>query len=144
MAVIASSASSTQTATVTLTDWWLKDPLDATRNMTICIAGPHQTSKKETQARFEPIGRTRPVYVADTILGEDGRLHLEFWTDSEATAFDLLRGGQRTLLIQSPRGKQWYARLGEDRESSFEFAHDTTDYRVITIDFGEVDMPPTD
>lgn len=141
MAEIASSGSTVQSISPTITDWWLKDPDDASANITIDVSNTtFQTEEDEEMAVFKPLGRIYPVVVSDVIHGQDGELEIEFTTANAYEAFRTLRNRQRTLLLQSGwLSQQWYIRLGKTLKT---VNHNTNPiWRKIRIEYIEVDAP---
>ena len=141
MADIYSAISTVASATVTFTDWWLKDPTTPALNSSIDVQEPLRLEKFETQAVFRPLGRTLPVVVSGTLNGEQGTLDMDFTTKAAFDAFDALRNTQRVLLLQSPFGDNLYVRLGATRDASLKHADSTSQYRDVSIGFVQVDKP---
>lgn len=139
---IGSVYSTTATATLTFSEWWLKNPLDSTYNQTLSVMGDggFKRSRKEEQSIYEPLGRPMPIVVRGVIRGERLKLQLEFLTQAAWDKFEDIRNQQQTLLLQ--RGytnEEWYGVLGAERELT-EARHDAN-YKVIDIDFIETDAP---
>lgn len=99
--------------------WWLKDPLDPTRNLRLRLTETGFTSQaEEPQGIFWGLSRATPVVVSDTPRSESFELGLSFLDDAEYARFETLRASQRTLLLQSDWGEQWWVRLGGTRQAS--------------------------
>lgn len=115
--VVTSAASSTSAATIVNTEWWIKDPIDSSRDMTVDITGETFVQESEEErATYKPLGRKNPVTVSDVVHGETFQLDMEFTTRVNYDKFEVLRLSQRVLLLQ--RGytnDQWYIRLGKTR-----------------------------
>lgn len=141
MAALSSAPSGTQTATVTVDRWWLKNPLNSAQNTTVEVVTPFRTDRPEPQTVYRPLGRNRPVVTAGTMQGEEGELILECWTQAEYDAVTTIRSSQQVLLLQSPFEQQWYVRLGASRRTEFTFAAGTTRARTVQVSFVEVDRP---
>lgn len=128
-------------ATLTIPDWWLKDPIEPAHNMVLDIYGDSfQQTKHEDQAVFHAIGRSKVIVVADVVRGEHFTLTPEFLTQTTYDAFEIIRNSQRVLLLQ--RGytnEQWYIRLGNERSTSL--LNFSPPYRRISIEAEEVDAP---
>lgn len=136
-------SATTPAVTVPLDDnWWLKDPLDPARNAKVAVPAPLETERLEDQAVKRPLGRTRPVVLRGALYGESGTLPVECVTQAEFDAVELLRSGQRTLLLQSPLGDHRYVALGETRRSSLVAANADARIRNVAVAFVEVDAPP--
>jgi hypothetical protein len=142
MATITSLASIAVAASFASREWWLKDPLDASRNMTFDVVGDRVTqSATEERATYKPLGRKNVVIISDVIHGEHFELTLEFLTDTAYNRFETLYKSQRTLLLQ--RGftnEQWWIRLGQVR--TLTILNFTPPIRQVKIDAEEVDAPP--
>jgi hypothetical protein len=119
MSTFVSAASSTVVAgaQLTLTDWWLKDPIDPTRNMAVDIRGDDfQQNSSTQQAEYHPLGSKYPIIVSDVVGAEEFFLHFEFTSKAAYLAFEVLRTSQRTLLLQRTyTGDQWYIRFAAKR-----------------------------
>jgi hypothetical protein len=147
MPVITSAAAATQSATVTVTSWWLKDPTTPARNMPLKVervSGGLPFSKPEDLGEFSPLGRTRDIFIADQVRGEQIDLPLIFTTAADWTSFETLRGSQRVLLLQSDMTAQWYVRIGKDRKAQLQFSGERTTtkpVRRVVPHFVEADTP---
>lgn len=138
---IYSPPSTTASATVTLTAWWLKDVKAPALNREIDVLGPLRSERRESQGVFRTLGRDRPVVVSGPLTGEEGELVVDFVDQAEYDDFEALRETQRVLLLQSPFGDSYYVRLGENRRTSFEAANGADRFREVTVGFIEVDRP---
>lgn len=141
--------SSTVTATVTISEWWMKVPQKPSLNLKLVDAmaqsqgkvGPALPSTShESIGMFAPIGRTKRVPVYDTVLGGVLSIVLEFITKAAHDAFVAIRNNQQTILLQSPTGDQWYLRIqpdvGDDWMMSF-----NPQWWHIEFTAEEVDIP---
>lgn len=142
MATIASALSATAAALFQSKDWWLKDPLDASRNMVIDQIGDKVTqTATEERATYKPLGRKNVVIISDVIHGEHFDLTLEFLTEEAYNRFETLFKSQRTLLLQRGfTGEQWWIRLGQVR--ALTILNFSPPVRQVRIDADEVDAPP--
>lgn len=141
MAELSSSGSTVQSISPTITDWWLKDPDDASANIIIDISNTtFQMEEKEEMAVFKPLGRIYPVVISDVIHGQDGELEIEFTTSAAFEAFRTLRNRQKTLLLQSGwLSQQWYIRF---RDTLKIVNYNTNPiWRKVRIEYVEVDIP---
>lgn len=141
MALISSPPSATASVTVTATGWWLKDPIDPTVNAAIVVVGEPSTHRDEQAGVFYPLGSTRPVVVADAMTGADGALKLLTTTPAAYAALVALLTRQRTLLLQSPFGEQWYVRLIGSRPSTLKASLAAAPYREYQFSYVEVAAP---
>jgi len=106
------SAAATASATTTLTSWWLKNPLNPAQNIAVTVVDGHPTSQTERAATHYPLGSNSPAIVSDVVTGRDGQLTVLTTTATAYTALVAIVTSQQTVLMQSPFGEQWYARLG--------------------------------
>ena len=96
--------------------FWLKDPLNPASNLRIRFAEDDLIStRSEEQGVFEPGGRRTAVVVSGIIRSDT----ISGWTigvtsDAQRDAVLRLLNSGRTLLFQTPMGKQWYVRPGAD------------------------------
>ena len=141
-------ASSTVTSAVTVTNgsWWLKDPTDPALNVAIPVdaTSPIAFSRNERVTFHQPIGRSRKVWVADTLMGEEFDLKLVFTDDTTYEAFDAIRSGQRTLLLQSDDEEQWFIRMSNQRQYEYPEVQGRRSGRAVrrlSIRCVEVDPP---
>lgn len=134
---------STTTAAVTAapTSWWLKDPTDATVNQAVNVNQPPKTSRVEQSGAFYPLGRTRPVVVADAMTGDDGAIGLLTLTAAAYTALLVLLKRQRVLFLESPFGESWYVRLMGSRDTTLSRSAAAAPYRQTSVTYVETDMP---
>lgn len=142
MGSISSTVSSTASATVTTTAWWLKDPQAASRNMMIDVLAWEYDEPEQT-AVFYPEGRTEAVVLTGEITGIEGQVTLQFKTVATFASYTTLRGGQRALLIQSDMTQQWYVRFLDRVHVKLEntAARTSLPLRRVTIPFVEVTAP---
>lgn len=124
------------------TGWLMKDPLDPTQNQAIDLRmDSFDTDIKEEQAVYMPIGRSKPIVVADVVRGEDGTLKVECDSLAKATAWEAIRNKQHTLLLQRvyTDPKNWYIRLGADMKKTV--TNTTPPLYRYEIQYVEVDAP---
>lgn len=69
-------------------------------------------TRREQAGFFDPIGRTRSVKIADTILGDEFPLSITCTTTAIRTAVMAILNSQLTALLQDPAGRQWYVAFG--------------------------------
>jgi hypothetical protein len=119
--------------------WWIIDPYHPWQNAALAPTELAQTVEESAQAHL-PLGRDRPVVLADQLYGEDGTV--SYWTK---TAEDLLRMRnllrcQHTMLLRSPfDDEQWYVRFTE-RARSYETPYPTV-LRAHQLKYYEVEAP---
>lgn len=141
MALLVSSASAPASATPTYTEWWLKDPMDVTLNMTLHLEGEAvESSREEDQGLFYPLDDPAPVIASGQLRPEV--VALSVFCPDAATEASLvaLRETQRVLLLQAPTGEQWYGKFGPSwvrRRSGL-----GTPWRRIETEFRGTAMPP--
>lgn len=115
MPEIVSDPSSTDSETLSVTDWWLIDP-DNLQALKLKIWGPSfDTDRVEDQGLFAPLGRAREVVVSDVIRGERFTLKLYFDNQADYDTFETLRGRIKPLLLKSDMATQWWVKLGPAR-----------------------------
>lgn len=139
MATIASSASATSSATLTLEEWWLKDVLNAAENKVISPINKKLSLRRPVDtAFFSPLGRERKVKVFELSRGAEFPLELEFFSQAEVEAFEVWINRHGKLLLQAPWGEQWYVELdGPFTRHNYNYP----DYFTGDLTFVEVDAP---
>lgn len=137
--VLASTTTSPVTAAPT--SWWLKDPTDATVNQPINVNQPPKTSRTEQSGVFYPLGRTRPIVVADAMTGADGSVNILTLTAAAYTGLLALLNRQRVLFLESPFGESWYVRLTNSRDTTLQRSAAAAPYRQTSVTYVETDAP---
>ncbi len=124
------------------TEWMLIDPLVPADN----IAIPVQTFKVSTPAifgKFDPVGRSRVVYVNDVVQGD--KIDLKLIPVSHAT-FETIKKQfmkQTTLLLRNPDGYMWYVRvIKRDYDRVWLGSYTKNVLRNLTLSFEQVDSVP--
>lgn len=112
------SAWTTATAAVSWdgTIWWLKSPLDPSKNLKIYLESLSEETRTARQGVFQPIGATSPLVVSDTRGPKAGNISLIVDTDEEKDALDALIELAQPVLIQGVPGHHWsdkYVVLGD-------------------------------
>ncbi len=99
-------------AQVSLSSWWLKDPLNPSANQTLIVSDTPQTNQLEQSTVNYPLGTglIYPTVQAGSIGGDDGTVPATIIGQANYTAFRALINAQHVLLLQSPYGEQWYIR----------------------------------
>jgi hypothetical protein len=138
VATIAGAASATATVTPAPTDWWLRDPLDPTRNVRVFPADDLVLTSDEPQEVVRLLGRETAVVVADdTVWSQSGVLTLSALQGGLAL-LDRIRRGRRPLLLVSPYGHHLYVRLGKEVTSQVLMGRrrtmDTASYAFVVVD----------
>lgn len=109
---------STATAAVSWdgTDWWLKAPLDPSKNVKVYLDSLAEENRAARQGIFQPIGATDPLVVSDTRGPKTGSLTIRVDTDEEKDALDALIELAQPVLLQGVPGQHWddkYVVLGD-------------------------------
>lgn len=137
------------TATITITDWWMKVPKNSTLNTqftdvftpdsgTIGLA--MKTTKHEAAAWFNPLGRTRRVKITDKIHGEYLNLIMTLTSSALKNAFEAIHESQQVIYLQSPTGDSWYLAFDVDRNLEWMINYSPVTY-YLTIGAEQVDTP---
>lgn len=145
MAIVSSAASTTQTATPTLTSWWLKDPLDSSLNKEIRVSS-WAPAKNHEAAKFDPIGRSRSIVLQGDVRGEEGQLGYRTMSETEFNNIEALLNSRDVLLLQNTVGQQWYVAVlsGQQRQMVRAVASSGSGMRHwydASVQFVEVDIP---
>jgi hypothetical protein len=129
--------------TLALDRWWLVDPDGPTTLQLRLVGESLDSSRSEGQAVYQPLGRTVPMVVADTVTSEVFQLELDFDSQADYDTFEALRGLGRPLLLKSDMTDQWWIRLGPDRPSRLLFVggRTSTPRRRVAITATGVDEP---
>ncbi len=112
------SAWTTATASVSWdgTDWWMKSPLDPSKNLKVYLDSLSEETRAARQGIFQPIGASTPLVVSDTRGSKIGNLTLRVDTDEEKDALDALIESAQPVLLQGVPGHHWtdkYVVLGD-------------------------------
>lgn len=133
---------------IVLTDWWLKDPLDSTKNTIVKIQGPIGLNQKEPVQIYEPLGRSTSVYVTDGVKGISGQLSIWSKTKAEYDKIRALTMQGRVLQLQDPFNRSWYIKINGDQQwqmiTATKLATETTPLRhfhQVSFGFDEVSAP---
>ena len=97
-------------------NWWLKNPKLHTDNMRISLLdAPFERKSTDRINALSPVGRPDPVILSDVPSLPILSATIQFLTNDDAQAFELLRSKRTTLLLQGPYPMgQWYIRFGPD------------------------------
>lgn len=144
MALISSAASTTQTVTLLLVDFWLIDPIAATALRVKVLRRPIVVADSEDQEVLRPKGRRFPVVVAaEQVSADQIDLTLIFDTQADFDAFRVMRRAQRTLLVQTDTTDRWYVRLPDTVEATLAMtgSRRTRPLRTVPLVLVEVEVP---
>lgn len=140
--VVGSYSSTIQPAAVGSGGWWVKDPLDPTRNVRTANGDGDWSSEDGTRSSvFEPLGRSLPVVTHGVVGGE--RLQLTWHVPDETVyaSLELLRLSRRTLLVQSPGGESRYVQVVGPRTQAYFLTPTGQRKRRVTWSLVEVERP---
>jgi hypothetical protein len=133
---------------ITLANWWLKDPLDPTRNMIILVAPPFNFKKQEPQQIYQPLGRATAVFVTDGVKGIAGTLTVYSKDKATYDKLQTLVNAGRVLQLQDPFGRSAYVKISGDQEWDMTIASklpsETTPirhYHTVRLPFEETAIP---
>lgn len=144
MGDIYSTGSTTADVATSYEAWWLKVPEDPALNMTVrWQPGSIKIRRPEQQGRFRAFGRSAPVVTRGTLGTIEMTVQLVLIGEADIEAFEALRGAQQTVLLQDPRGQQWYLAIGDTVDSDERFDSDrrTSPVWRVTATAVEVDAP---
>ena len=139
-----SSGASTADVATSYGVWWLKVPETPALNMTVrWQPGSIRIRRVEPQGRFRTFGRAAPVVTRGTLGTDEMQISILLYDTTEIDAFVAIREAQQTVLLQDPRGRQWYLALGETVESEEPFDGDrrSTPIWRVTVPAVEVEAP---
>jgi hypothetical protein len=106
MASLSSAPSATSSATVQPTSWWLKDPLDPSRNTPVSVAD-WKPSRPLRAGVFDVANRADPVVVSGIARGQAA---IRTLSKASRDAVVLLLESRRVLLLQDVLGRSWYVK----------------------------------
>jgi hypothetical protein len=149
-AVYTSNPSTTQSATSSLSNWWLKNPLTAGQNITVEASADFATDRIEQSTVNYLLGQSLPVVLFDTVAGTDGSITVTTTTSAAYTALEAILGAQAILLLQSPFGGNWYIRLAittasastAQESGTLSASSAASPFRVTIVSYVNVAMPP--
>jgi hypothetical protein len=100
----------------TMTTFWLKDPTVGLSGIQLKVeSGSLSTHFPEALTEHQPLGSPYPYVVGDVVGFEDGVVTAWTMSATDESALVALLKSQRTLLLQSPDGRQWYIRITSPR-----------------------------
>jgi hypothetical protein len=149
-AVYTSNPSTTQSATSSLSNWWLKDPLASGQNITVEVSADFATDRIEQSTVNYLLGQSLPVVLFDTVAGTDGSITVTTTTSAAYTALETILRAQAILLLQSPFGGNWYIRLAittasastAQESGTLSASSAASPFRVTIVSYVNVAMPP--
>lgn len=140
MATVTSSPSVAVSAILPVKNWWIRDLSDATLDMPVDVTNvPLEITSDEAQATYRPLGRTHGLVVTDVIQGQELTMKMSFYSPAEYGRWKNLRQQQRTQLLQSPFGDNFYFRWGKSRKTLVQ--NTTPQMYDVEIDIIEVSDP---
>lgn len=122
--------------------WWIKNPLDPSKAISFHLASNFQGKDSEKTTAKMLLGRTTPVFVSDGFSSFQGTSLVAQATSKDQ--YDKIRSAIKTqsaLLIQSPFGYSWYARVNGDRAYEQEMWTLDFPFNKVSMTFVEVDAP---
>ncbi len=92
--------------------WWFKVPASPSLNVgSINVLNGLNITVEEPNTIFRPLGDDRPIVVAGTLQGKDGRYSITTNNNTQFNAILPVLNYQGTLLVQDPLGNQKYIRI---------------------------------
>jgi hypothetical protein len=135
--------SNTVNASVTLTDWYIKDLSDINASIEVLVDGSSSLDIEDTEdmATFNPIGRRYPIVIKEEVVkASKFDITAQFLGQVDYLKFKELRQRQKTLLLQSPMtAEQWYFAFGSPIRQRV--MNVQSDYRLVTFPVIEVGRP---
>ncbi len=95
--------------------WWLRDPLDSTRDVAIAQQSLDVSESGYAGTAYDPEGASASVVLFSDLPGS-ASFDLDVWALDKATfdAVMLLLRSKRTLVVQTLHGQRWYVRTVGD------------------------------
>lgn len=142
---IASGYSTTATATLTVSGWWLKDPQFPALNMLIRV-GPTSfvLRRRIPQKTYEGLGAATATVVTDGAKGDEGTIDVWSMTAERWAKLDALLSSGRALLLEDALGRAWYIQVGDNSESTLIQSKPTGSETTSTRHFHTVTLPWTE
>lgn len=141
---VASAWSATQTVTVDIVGWWLKDPAAPTLNTRITVPPGFAFRRKEPQTIYDPLGRDDSVVVGDGVKGIEGTLPLWAKTAAAYTAVEALLSAGRVLYLEDILGRAWYVKAGDGHQYELIRAQPDTGETTAIRHFHQIAVPFTE
>lgn len=128
-----------QSLVAAMTSWWVKDLYTPGLNMQLCDAQQNVRNRKGDSVPVQPAGRTNPIVLRGPVHGADGSFRTVVDTEAERTSALALYSAQDPILIQDPRGRQWYSEwVGDLNETPLRVDQP---YYALQRSWVEVDVP---
>jgi len=148
--VYTSLPSTPESATSVLTDWWLKNPLNSSQNMTVMVSADFATAQLEQSSVNYPAGTGSilPTVQFGGISGEDGSITVTTTTPTAYSSLMTICQAQAVLLMQNPFGDNRYIRLAltttsgstAQQQSTLSASSAASPFRVVVISYVEVGL----
>ena len=148
--VYTSLPSTPESATSVLTDWWLKNPLNSSQNMTVMVSADYATAQLEQSSVNYPAGTgsIMPTVQFGGISGQDGSITVTTTTPTSFAALTAICQAQAVLLMQNPWGDNRYIRLAlsvtagstAQTASTLSASSAASPFRTTVISFVEVGL----
>jgi hypothetical protein len=137
--VTSANSSLSATVTISMDSWWVKDVNNPALNMKLCDAQQNVRTRRGDSVAIYPAGRTNPIVLRGPVHGASSTFRTTVSTEADRTAVLAVMTAQDSILIQDPKGHQWYAEwVGDLTESAFPV--DQSMY-AIQRSWVEVDVP---
>ncbi len=114
--VVVSAEAVTDATRILATSWWLRDPLDPTRDVAISQQSLDVTEGPGySGTAYDAEGRGESIVLFSDLPGS-ASFDLDLWALDKATfdAVMLLLRSKRTLVVQTLHGQRWYVRTVGD------------------------------
>lgn len=138
-----SEPTTTVSASLPQDDWWIKVPTDPALSFKAKILDDNLSDEEGSRQKvFRPLGRSTPVIVTDEHGGGEMSITLLTEGREEYEALVHLWESQRTLLLQTTVGVQWYLYPGRIETKLMRTKNVSTNpVRKVKLDFIEVERP---
>ena len=142
---VISDASATASATLAITQPWIKVPTDPTLNIAVYTLDRAPITRQEAQSVHWPIGREDAVVVSSARRSVVSSITVWRATIAERNALDAILDARVTCLLQIPSeesgqpGEQWYVRFRSSSEQRVVRVTDAA--RGVELPFVEVRAP---
>lgn len=90
------------TASWSSDDVWLKDPLDPSRNMVVCLRRSPSSTRQARRGVFSIVGQASPIVVSDVMSSVETDLEVHATTIAETADLVTLATSAAVLLLQTP------------------------------------------
>lgn len=99
--------------------WWLKDPLDPTKNCPIEVIPPFTFQRREPQALYDALGRSDSIFTTDGFKGTQGSVKIRTRTLALYNQLWSVVGQACALYLEDwSMGRSWYVKMGETGDYS--------------------------